>query len=135
MQPIRVTQALRRARRRYQPTSAVALDQILDDRARFGDSEPVLGNHRRFAERMHRPQRRWRKHGLRVSLVAPNLVTDAEFFQQPQHALRTRVIEVVNRDHRHLSAQRDAILAKVILSCQVWPRDMSPEFRGYHFWE
>ena len=105
MQPIGVTQPLRRARPRYQPTSAVALNKILNDRARFGDGEPVLGNHRRFAERMHRPQRRWRKHGLRVPLVAPNLVTDAEFFQQPQHALGTRVIEVVNRDHGHLLSE------------------------------
>jgi hypothetical protein len=69
----------------------------------------VVGDHRRLAERMHLEQLRRREHRLRVALVLLDLVRNAELLEQPQHALRAGVVEVVDDDHggpREVAARR-----------------------------
>src|SRR5260221_4607195 len=83
----------------------MALHQVLDDRARLRQREVALGEHRRLAERMHFAQRRGREHGLRIALVALDLIRKLELLEQPQHALRARVVEVMDYDHGLCSAR------------------------------
>jgi hypothetical protein len=52
----------------------VALDQGFDDRAGLGQHAVVVRHHRRFAERVHATQRSRCQHGLRIALVAHDLV-------------------------------------------------------------
>ena len=99
VQPVGEAQPLGRSRRRLEPTRAVALEQVFDDRARLGDRDVAVGDDRRLAERMHLEQRRWRQHRLRVALVLLDLVRDDQLLQQPEHALRAGVVEVVDDDH------------------------------------
>src|SRR5438105_6921475 len=40
-----------------------------------------------------------RRAHVRLTLIADDLVGDAKFFQQPQHALRAGVIELMNGEH------------------------------------
>jgi uncharacterized sporulation protein YeaH/YhbH (DUF444 family) len=81
------------------PPLAVLIDQIFDDRTRFGDGQAVIGNHRRLAERMHRAQLGRRQHRFRIALVTLDLVRHAEFFEQPQHALRAGVVQMMDGEH------------------------------------
>ena len=83
----------------------MALHQVLDDRARLGEREITFGEHRRLAERMHFAQRRRREHRLRIALVALDLVGQVELLEQPQHALRARIVEVMDDDHALCSAR------------------------------
>src|SRR5258706_14298652 len=76
-----------------------------DLRARLRQREVALGEHRRLAERMHFAQRRGREHGLRIALVALDLIRKLELLEQPQHALRARVVEVMDHDHGLCSAR------------------------------
>ena len=99
MQPVRVSQPLRRARRRRKTSLPVFADQILDDRARLGDSLAVVGNYGRLAERMHRTQLGRRQHRFRIALVTLDLVRHAEFFEQPQHTLRAGVVQMMDDQH------------------------------------
>src|SRR5260370_38674733 len=99
MHPVGVAQTLARARRRYQPARAVALDQVLHDGARLRERGVAIGDDRRLAERVHLAQRRRREHGPRIALVALDLVLEAELLQQPQQALGARVVQVVDDDH------------------------------------
>ncbi len=64
------------------------LDQILNDRARFGDHPTVILDHRRLAERVDPLQRRRGEHGLGIALVANDLVRKPEFLEQPKYPLR-----------------------------------------------
>ena len=48
---------------------------------------------------MHRLQLRRRQPGGRVALVALDLVGRAQLLQQPQDALRARIVEVVDDEH------------------------------------
>src|SRR6476660_5542399 len=48
---------------------------------------------------MNRAQLRRRAH-VRLALVADDLVGDAKFFQEPQHALRAGVVEMMDGEHR-----------------------------------
>ena len=98
MQPVGIAQPLRRARRRDQPAIAVGVDDVFDDRAGFRDGVAVVGDDGRFAERMHRAQLRRRQH-VGLALIARDLVGHAELFQQPQHPLRARIIEMMNGEH------------------------------------
>ena len=84
--------------------AAMALHQVLDDRARLREREVALGKHRRLAERVHFAQRCGREHRLRIALVALDLVGQPELLEQPQHALRARVVEVMDDDHGLCSA-------------------------------
>ena len=53
-----------------------------------------------------------REHRLRVALVALDLVLDAELLEQPEHALRARIVEVVDGEHRPLAGRGgDGIVA------------------------
>src|SRR5260221_10680310 len=83
----------------------MAVNQVLDDRARLRQREVALGEHRRLAERMHFAQRRGREHGLRIALVALDLIRKLELLEQPKHALRARVVEVMDHDHGLCSAR------------------------------
>src|SRR5260221_11860886 len=102
MQPVGIAPALRRVGRGNQAAGAVGRGEILDDRARLGERESAVGDYRRLAERMHRPQLGRREHRLRIALVGLDLVLQAELFEQPEHALRARVVQVVDEDHGFL---------------------------------
>src|SRR6185436_11839629 len=79
--------------------SPIAGSQIFNNRSGLGDGQLAVADHRGFAERMHRAQLGRREHGLRVALVALHLVGQAEFFEQPEDALRARIVEVMDGDH------------------------------------
>src|SRR5882757_485841 len=98
MQPVGVAQPLRRILRRDQAAVAMAGDDVLGDRAGFRDGIAAVGDDRRFAERVNRAQLLWRAH-VGLALVAHDLVGDAEFFEQPQHALRAGIVEMMNGQH------------------------------------
>jgi hypothetical protein len=53
----------------------------------------------RLAERVDGAQFRRRQHRLRIALVFLDLVVQAQFFKQPQDALRARVVQMVDGDH------------------------------------
>ena len=98
VQPIGVAQPLRRVRRRDQAAIAIGADEVFADRAGLGDGVAVVGNDGRFAERMDGAQLLRRPH-VRLALIADDLVGHAELFEQPQHALRAGIVEVMNRQH------------------------------------
>src|SRR6185369_6971099 len=72
-------------------------------------------------ERMHGAERRRCEHGLGVARVALHLVRDAELLQEPQDALRARVLEMMDDDHvrswaatrRRMASQRSRACAAV----------------------
>ena len=98
MQPIGVAQPLRRIRRRDQAAVAIGGDDVFGDRAGLRDGVAVVGDDGRFAERMNGAQFLRRAH-VRLALIADDLVGHAEFFEQPQHALRAGIVEMMNRQH------------------------------------
>jgi hypothetical protein len=55
--------------------------------------------HRRLAERVERAQLRRREQRARIALVALHLVLAVEFLEQPQDALRARVVEMMDGEH------------------------------------
>jgi hypothetical protein len=81
----------------------VTADDVVDDRARFGNHPPIVANHRRLAERMNGFQLRWRQTGLRIALVRLDLVREPQLLQQPEDALGARIVEVMNDDHCQFS--------------------------------
>ncbi len=58
----------------------------------------MVGNDWRFSERMDRAQLRRRAH-IRLTLIADDLISHAEFLQQPQHALGAGVVEMMDGQH------------------------------------
>ncbi len=58
----------------------------------------MVGNNGRFAERVNRAQFCRRPH-VRLTLIPDDLVGDAKLLQQPQHALGTGVVEVMDGEH------------------------------------
>ena len=75
-------------------------DEILDDCASRGDHLPVVLDHRRLAERVDRLQFRRREHRRLVPFVAPDVIGQLKFLEQPENALRPRIFEMMHRD-RH----------------------------------
>ena len=65
--------------------------------------DAVVGQHRRLAERMDAGELGRRQHRLGVALVFLQLVGNLELLEQPEDALRARVVEVVDGDHRGVS--------------------------------
>ena len=98
VQPIGVAQPLRRIRRRDQFAVAIGGDDVFGDRARLRNGVAVVGDDGRFAKRMNGAQFRGRAH-VRLALIADDLIGDAEFFEQPQHALRAGIVEMMHRQH------------------------------------
>jgi hypothetical protein len=99
MQPLVIGLVSVGAERRRQPAAAVPADQIVDDGPGLVDGARAVGDHRALAERVDRGEFRRPEAGLRIALIAPDLVGQAELFQQPQDALRARVVEVMDDDH------------------------------------
>ena len=122
MQPIGVAQPLRRFRRRDQPAFAIGVDDVFDDRAGFRDGVAVVGDDRRFAERMDRAQLGRRAH-VGLALVADDLVGHAEFFQQPQHALRAGIVEMMDGEHGDSPGRRALRRALVVPAATAESRD------------
>ena len=102
--PVAVPEPLRRAGRGHQTSLAVALDEVLEDRAGLGERDVAVRDHRRLSERVDLPERRRREHRLRVALVVLDLVGNAELFEQPEHALRARVVQVMDGEHGRSSS-------------------------------
>ena len=99
MQPVVVRQAFVRTLLRAQPAIVVLVHQVFDNRTGFGDGPVAVGYDRRLAQRMHVQEFGRRKSGLLVAAVALDLVVASEFFEEPENALRTGVLEVVDGDH------------------------------------
>ena len=74
-------------------------DQVVDDRARLVHHLPVVGDYGRLAQRMNGLEFGRRQPRGGVALVVLDLVRKAEFFKQPHHTLRARIVEVVDDDH------------------------------------
>ena len=63
------------------------LDQVLDDRPRLRQHQPVVHHHRRLPERVDVPQRPGRELRLGVALVVLDLVGLLQLFEEPEDAL------------------------------------------------
>src|SRR5258708_34771885 len=98
MQTIGVGLPRRRMWWRDQSAVAIGGDDVFGDRARFRDDVAIVGDDRRFAERMNLAQLFRRAH-IGLTLIADDIVGNAELFQQPQHPLRARIVEMMNGQH------------------------------------
>src|ERR1700733_1126034 len=78
---------------------AVSTDKIVDDCARFREAQSVVLYNWRLSQRMDAPQARRGALGLRVPLVGDDFVVEPDLFEEPQDALRARVVEMMNLDH------------------------------------
>ncbi len=90
---------------------AVALGDVLDDRAGLGDDLAAVVDHGGFAQRVDALELRRREAGARVALVAAQVVGHAQLFQEPEHALGAGGFEVVDGQHGRMvrpSRQRRA---------------------------
>src|SRR5690242_15546603 len=101
MQPIDVALAFRRTRRRNQRALSVSLDEVLDDRARFGDGQIAVGDDGRLPERMHAQELRRREARLRIARIPLDLVRDTQLLEEPEDAMGARVLEVVEGQHAY----------------------------------
>src|SRR5215469_2016199 len=77
-------------------------DEVVDDRTGLMDHAALIGDDRRFAEGMDRLQLGRRQPGLRIALIALDPIGEAQLLEEPQDALRSGVVEVVNDNHGHL---------------------------------
>ena len=87
------------ARRGLQPPRPMAADDVIDDGAGLMDREFAVGDHRRLAQGVNLTKGVRRQPGLSVTLIGLDPVIDAQFLQEPEDALRARVVEVVDDDH------------------------------------
>ncbi len=100
MQPVGIGAARRiRARRRQAMARVIGIEQVFDDRAGLGIDMAVILDHRRLAEWMHLLQFGRGTHGGRVALVAFHRIGQAQLLEQPEHALRTGIVQVMDDDH------------------------------------
>src|SRR5260370_12902586 len=149
MHPISVAQALRRFGQRDQPPVAIGLGDVFGDRARLGDGIAVVGDDGRFSERMDRAQLFGRAH-VRLTLMADDLVRHAKLFQQPQHALRTGIVEMMDGEHDGSPARaadgrrlggasrtqesRDGgrcYFTRMLLTDPIYPGNIPPQLRDF----
>ncbi|MNV70297.1 hypothetical protein D3C71_1632540 [compost metagenome] len=104
MHPVAVTHAFGRLGRHRLggelAAAVVAVGEVFEDRAGFGQHQGIVLQHRRFSQRVHVAQRLRRQPGLGIALVVDDLVRQAQFFEHPQHAQRARVVQMVHLDHR-----------------------------------
>ena len=111
MKPEPIAQRRVAVRRRAQ--AAIGLfDQIFDDSAGFGDDArfavgSIVGvdDHRRLAERMDGAQLGRGQHRRLVPRITLDLIAKPELLEHPQDALRARVFEVMDDDHRSFSCR------------------------------
>src|SRR6185369_7006369 len=87
-----------RARRRREPTGAVALDQILDDRTRLEHRDVAVLDGRDLTERMRAEMRRVARR-LAGQRDPTHFVRDVELFQEPDDADRTGLRGMMDDDH------------------------------------
>src|ERR1700693_1247496 len=110
MQPVRVAQSPGRAWRWTQSTFLIeAIEQVLDNRAGLGDGLRTVGDHWRLAQWMDRAQLRRCQHAGGVALVALYFVVNTQLLEQPEYALRTRVIEMMNCEHGRPPTEADSM--------------------------
>ena len=79
---------------------AVGADQVIGDRAGLAEAQVAVVDHRRLAERVDRLELGRGQPGQVVAHVELDVVAGAEFLAEPQDALRARIVEVVDGDHR-----------------------------------
>ena len=100
MHPVAVAQRVGGAVGGFEAAVAMALDEVLEDGAGFGDHQALVADDRGLAERVHGAQLGRGQHGLGVALVMLDLVGEPELLKQPQDPLRAGVVEVVDGEHR-----------------------------------
>src|SRR5882724_4364504 len=99
MQPLLVGFILCAIRRRHHRAFAMTANEIIDDRAGLGDFDIAVDDDGRLAERMDFRKLRRRQPRLRIALIAHHLVRRPKLLQQPEDALRARVVEMMERKH------------------------------------
>ncbi len=100
VEPVGVALPVLGADGRDHAAAAVLAENVFDDGAGFGDRLALIGDDRRLAQRVDGEQLGRGGHGLGVPLVALDLVRQAELLQQPQDALRTGIVEMMDGQHR-----------------------------------
>ena len=117
---------------------SVGVDQVFQDRARFGNRLASIRDDGRLAQRVHGLQGRGCEPGLGVPRVHLQFVGQAQFLKQPEDTLRTRGFEVVNGDHDGpgccaLEAISWGVMSAgwIIGSCCLWP--LAGQARGEPF--
>src|SRR3982074_3585157 len=97
---------------------------------------------------MDRAQFLWRTH-VGLTLVADNLVGHAKLFQQPQHALRARIVQVMDGEHGDprclalvapysvvpvahgkVEMARSASITRILLTPKIYPGNIGGNVRG-----
>ena len=77
---------------------SISADQVVENGPGLGQAQRSVLDDRRLSERMDGPQARRRKQGLGVAPVSDDFVAEAEFLQQPEDSLRTRIVEMMDLD-------------------------------------
>jgi hypothetical protein len=77
----------------------VAADDVVDDRPGLADHLVAVDDHRGLTQRMDGGQLRRRQMGLGITDIGLELIGQAQLLQQPEDALRPRLVEVVDDDH------------------------------------
>ncbi len=99
MEPAEIILIVVGAGRRGQAPAPVVPDDVIDDRPGFGDGAAVVGYDRGFAERVDLLELRRRQVRDGIAPVMCNCIVDTELFEQPQDALRARLVEVMEGNH------------------------------------
>ena len=82
-----------------QPTaSTVTLAKILDDRTTFRHLQTIIFDQRRLAQGVDLLEFGRGEVGFGIALIRHDVVISVKFLQQPQDALRTAVVEMVDGD-------------------------------------
>src|SRR5689334_13706204 len=89
------------ARSQRETPVAVRGNDVFHDRARLGEHELAIGDHRRGADRMKGLVLRWSKQ--RRTRIALEFVRDSELFAEPDDPLGLRLSKVMNGQHAQSS--------------------------------
>jgi len=76
----------------------VTLAKILDDRTTFRHLQTIIFDQRRLAQGVDLLEFRRGEVGFGIALIRHDVVISVKFLQQPQDALRTAVVEMVDGD-------------------------------------
>ena len=90
---------------------AISSDKVVDDRPGFGEAQRTILDDRRLSQGVDAPQARRREHRLRVPLVTNDFVVEPDLFEEPQDALRARIVQMMDLDQDAYSDRNVATLA------------------------
>ena len=111
MQPVGEAQAIGTAAGRAQCGVAGCVEQVFDDGAGFGHHRLAVADRRRLAQRVDGGEFGRRQRSLFVARIALDFAGHRQLFEQPEHALRARVLEVVDGQGHLATVLRTAVFA------------------------